>query len=382
MILRPENFLLSRTRTTQLATRYSRFVLQCYQHVHLHGDFQIFISYGNMSNHHLLLTYGFILLSNPCDAHDIVLVSRPKVPLFAMKKDLWALAELCPVFTVSLTLADPLPKSVLRYLRIQQLTESEVVPVARQQFPAVEKVSHRNELGVLRYLVEAVENMLSSFDIQLEKLEEQLAEGLYSPGGNEWMAAQVCLGEQRVLRLTKKTAENLLTEEINKGEDYLLTAKERIWTCRNCGHDVLTEESKKGRDDLSPIEESVKGPDDLSMAGGSETQVDDVLTAEESVKGPDNLSMVGGSETQVDDGLTAEESGTRSENSLTEESTEGGDGLLTAKASITRCRNCGDASVSLRKCAKCKAAWYCGRDCQVDHFPEHKAKCRALAGAA
>ena len=82
--------------------------------------------------------------------------------------------------------------------------------MALHEIDATEKISGSNEVEVLRFLVESFCSLLDSFGTQLEKLEEQLAEGVYSPGGNAWAAAHVSLGEQRVLRLARKKAEDLL----------------------------------------------------------------------------------------------------------------------------------------------------------------------------
>lgn len=46
------------------------------------------------------------------------------------------------------------------------------------------------------------------------------------------------------------------------------------------------------------------------------------------------------------------------------------------------CRNCGkdaeDTRVKLSQCARCRRVFYCSRDCQVAHFPLHKAICKAF----
>lgn len=186
-------------------------------------------------------------------------------PFFEQKHNLWVSAGLDSTSTVSLTLADPLPRSVLRYLRIQRLHESDLAMIAPHQGDvAVEKISDANEMEVLRFLVESISSLLDGFGIQLEKLEEQLAEGFYSPGGNAWSAAHVSLGEQRVLRLTKKTAEDLLAAI----------------------------ESGNGR---------------------------------------------------------------------------------------AQCAKCENVAVQLMRCGRCNKVMYCGRACQVAHYKEHKAICRALA---
>ncbi|XP_044735852.1 zinc finger MYND domain-containing protein 10 [Chrysoperla carnea] len=39
------------------------------------------------------------------------------------------------------------------------------------------------------------------------------------------------------------------------------------------------------------------------------------------------------------------------------------------------CAGCGRNG--LKKCSKCKNEWYCGRECQVNHWPQHKENCLA-----
>lgn len=39
----------------------------------------------------------------------------------------------------------------------------------------------------------------------------------------------------------------------------------------------------------------------------------------------------------------------------------------------TKCGACGEPAG--KKCSRCKAVWYCGRQCQVKHWPTHKAHC-------
>ncbi len=173
--------------------------------------FQVFINYGPVPNNRLLRLYGFVVPCNPNDSYDLVLATHPMAPFFEQKHKLWVSAGLDSTSSVSLTLADPLPSSVLRYLRIQRLNESDLaVIVPHQSDAAFEKISDSNEVEVLRFLVESISSLLDGFGTELEKLEEQLAEGFYTPEGYAWSAAHVSLGEQRVLRLTRKTAEDLL----------------------------------------------------------------------------------------------------------------------------------------------------------------------------
>ncbi len=168
--------------------------------------------------------------------------------------------------TIPLTLTDPLPESVLRYLRVQRADESGLAVVAQA---TDNKISDSNEVEILRFLVESFSYLLDGFGTPLETLEAQLAAGVYSPGGNAWAAAHVSLGEQRVLRLARTRAEEL---------------------------------------------------------------------------------------------LSAVESGSSS--------------------AVARCTNCDKASAQLMLCGRCKAAAYCGRACQVAHFKDHKATCRAAASSS
>lgn len=155
-------------------------------------------------------------------------------PFFEQKHKLWISAGLDSNSTISLTLTDPLPRSVLRYLRIQRLHESDLATIApHQSDAAVEKISNSNEVEVLRFLVESISSLLDGFRTRLEELEDSLARGIYSPGGNAWSAAHVSLGEQRVLKLTRKTAEDLLAaiESGSGNERGLLLAPAQCAKC-------------------------------------------------------------------------------------------------------------------------------------------------------
>ncbi|KAA8621954.1 Rubis-subs-bind multi-domain protein [Pyrenophora tritici-repentis] len=155
------------------------------QCAYLEVFFQVFINYGPIPNNRLLRLYGFIVPGNPNDSYDLVLVTHTMAPFFEQKHKLWLSAGLDSISTISLTLTDPLPRSVLRYLRIQRLHESDLAIIApHQSDAAVEKISDSNEVEVLQFLVESISSLLDGFGTQLEKLEEQLAEGFYSPGGN------------------------------------------------------------------------------------------------------------------------------------------------------------------------------------------------------
>lgn len=229
----------------------------------------MFIYYGPIANNRLLRLYGFVIPDNPNDNYELVLQTHAAAPFYEQKSILWELTGLDSTSTIPLTLTDPLPKKVLQYLRIQRLDEEEINAMAhRQKEKNYDMITKPNEIIVLKSLVESFSEILNSFGTQLEELEAQLASGVYSVGGNAWAAAHVSLGEQRVLRLARKRAKDMLT--------------------------------------------SVK-------SGSADTQ--------RSLLGP------------------------------------------------TRCENCGNDSVPLMACGRCRAAMYCGRACQVAHYKEHKAHC-------
>lgn len=199
---------------------------------------QVFINYGPIPNNRLSRLYGFVVPGNPNDSYDLVLSTHPMAPFFEQKHKLWIAAGLDSTSTVSLTLTDPLPRSVLRYLRIQRLNETDLAVVgAHQSDAAFEKISDSNETEVLNFLVESISALLDGFTLQLEQLEEQLEAGLYTPGENTWLAAHVSLGEQRVLRLARKTAEASLAAVVSSST---------VAQCANCNK-ILTQVMRCGR---------------------------------------------------------------------------------------------------------------------------------------
>ena len=199
----------------------------------------MFINYGSIPNNRLLRLYGFVIPGNPNDNYDLVLETQPMAPFFEQKRKLWESAGLDSTSTIPLTLTDPLPKNVLQYLRIQRSDESDLANIALQRTdPKYEKISVPNEVEVLRSLIESFCGLLDSFGTQLEKLEEQLAEGLYPSGGNAWAAAHVSLGEQRVLRLARKRAEDMLAA-VESGSGNEESSSPAPARCANCKKDSV-----------------------------------------------------------------------------------------------------------------------------------------------
>ena len=195
--------------------------------------FQIFINYGPLPNNRLLRLYGFVLSSNPNDSYDIVLSTHPTAPFWETKQKLWISAGLDSTCTISLTLTNPLPKNVLRYLRIQRLDESNLSVIQPDATDGM--INESNEVEVLQSLVDSLCVLLENFGTQLEMLEEQLAANVHPPGENAWAAAHVSLGEQRVLRLARKKAEDLLA--VAKSERGRRGDLSPLARCANC-HEI------------------------------------------------------------------------------------------------------------------------------------------------
>eukprot|EP00884_Botryococcus_braunii_P001214 jgi/Botrbrau1/11093/Bobra.0219s0004.2 len=69
---------------------------------------------------------------------------------------------------------------------------------------------------------------------------------------------------------------------------------------------------------------------------------------------------------------------------------EAGDGVHAGvktprRKKVSACATCGKAvggAVKLRECSKCRAVRYCGRDCQVAHWPVHKLVCKPKTRSA
>ncbi|KAK1249561.1 hypothetical protein MKX07_003077 [Trichoderma sp. CBMAI-0711] len=148
------------------------------------GD-QVYIYYGPIPNNRLLRLYGFVIPDNPNDSYDLVLTTHPMAPFYEQKQKLWVSAGLDSTTTVALTLTDPLPKNILRYLRIQRADVSGLAAITLQQIDGRdEKISDSNEVEILRFLEESISGLLNCFATPSEKLEEQLAEGVYPVGCN------------------------------------------------------------------------------------------------------------------------------------------------------------------------------------------------------
>lgn len=190
-----------------------------------------------MPNNRLLRLYGFTIPNNPHDSYDLVLSTHPMAPFYEQKCRFWAIAGLDTSFTAALTLQDPLPKSVLRYLRIQRGDESDIAALAMQHIDgSYGKVSDANESQVLQSLVESFDSLLQGFSEPLETLEKRLESNAGFDGYNAVAAAQVSVGEQRVLRAAKKRAQDLL-EALHGGDDRCAncaTKADKLMLCGKC----------------------------------------------------------------------------------------------------------------------------------------------------
>lgn len=48
---------------------------------------------------------------------------------------------------------------------------------------------------------------------------------------------------------------------------------------------------------------------------------------------------------------------------------------IPVKIDVAKCKQCNAELKKIRKCSNCLTALYCGRDCQIKDWPEHKSKC-------
>ncbi|KAJ7608567.1 hypothetical protein FB45DRAFT_806248 [Roridomyces roridus] len=56
--------------------------------------------------------------------------------------------------------------------------------------------------------------------------------------------------------------------------------------------------------------------------------------------------------------------------------------IRTGRQSLqTACTNCHKLKENVRRCAKCKEAWYCSKECQKQHWPAHKVFCHPVEGS-
>lgn len=169
--------------------------------------------------------------NNPHDSYDLVLSTHPSAPFYDQKQRFWAAAGLEETSTIPLTVKNPLPESVLRYLRIQRCDSGDFATVAMQQIDGkYTKLSDINETQILHFLVNSFGSLLSGFGTSLETLEKQLNDGTYAVGSNSWAAAHVSEGEQRLLKLAKTKAEGLLAAVRSGGNKNGDPSK-----CANCG---------------------------------------------------------------------------------------------------------------------------------------------------
>ncbi|KAI9333723.1 hypothetical protein BDR26DRAFT_912274 [Obelidium mucronatum] len=179
------------------------------------GD-EIFINYGPVGNTKLLRLYGFIIPNNPYNAFDLVLSTSPLAPFFKEKSEIFANANIQVDSSFPLTLETPLPATVLQYLRIQRLewTEINLVTSSTDKTKAgLSPFTARNEYEILSTLQDAFLSLLDGFAIKANNLEALIREntdGKFKVGSNAWMAATVCLEEQRILEKSLLSVQNLL----------------------------------------------------------------------------------------------------------------------------------------------------------------------------
>ncbi|KAJ1566236.1 hypothetical protein HK405_010628 [Cladochytrium tenue] len=197
------------------------------------GD-QIFINYGPVGNAKLLRLYGFVMPQNPHDTYDLVLYTDPSAPMYEAKLNFFRLVGLDAHVTIPMSLADPLPASVLQYLRIQRMSPSDVEKAvaasssADSSTPAVasRRLSAESEREILAALEDSFSELLAQFTHSADVLEARIADGTYAAGTDAFGAATVALSEQQILAAARNRVRALL----------------RLVVCACCGK---TDESAK-----------------------------------------------------------------------------------------------------------------------------------------
>jgi hypothetical protein len=151
---------------------------------------QIFINYGTISNARLCRLYGFVFEENDSNDYRLYLSTNPDSPYYEQKQMLFSKYGMEPETSFALTDRDPLPETLLQYLRIQRANEQELSILNN---PEVRKLNDRNECEVLSSLRIALEAILQEFHT-LSELKSAMQ--LDSDSRN---CAIVALGERLIL---------------------------------------------------------------------------------------------------------------------------------------------------------------------------------------
>ncbi|KAJ3141465.1 hypothetical protein HK100_006475 [Physocladia obscura] len=174
------------------------------------GD-EVFINYGKVGNTKLARLYGFVIPNNPFDSFELYLSTSPDAPYFDKKSEIFQECRIDAASSFFLTLTNPLPNTVLQYLRIQRLTWSEInVAELSKARAALDRISIRNEKECLVTLVEAFESMLEGFERKATSLEVALMQNHWQVGSEAYCAAHVALGEQLILSAALKKAKTMI----------------------------------------------------------------------------------------------------------------------------------------------------------------------------
>ncbi|KAJ3281246.1 hypothetical protein HK104_000122, partial [Borealophlyctis nickersoniae] len=178
---------------------------------------QVFINYGRVPNNRLLRLYGFVIPNNPNDTYELGLTTDPRAPLYEAKCRLFKAAGLDSSTTINLTVSDPLPLDVARYLRIQRLQPEELGTISMDKGStlASKPVSGSNEAESIGALADAFKGILNGFSEPLELLERRIADRSYR--GNKRAAAIVSIGEQKILRAALVKAEEMVAAVVCAG---------------------------------------------------------------------------------------------------------------------------------------------------------------------
>jgi hypothetical protein len=165
---------------------------------------QIFINYGTINNARLCRLYGFVFEENEWNDFELYLSTNPDSPHYLEKRSLFAKFGMEPHTSFSLTVQQPLPETVLQYMRIQRADKEELANLTTHK---IQKLTDRNEYEVLSSLKIAFEGMIQEFH-SIDDLKSAVELDSHSRN-----CAIVALGERMILEKTledvKKRLEKL-----------------------------------------------------------------------------------------------------------------------------------------------------------------------------
>ncbi|KUF82003.1 Ribosomal N-lysine methyltransferase set10 [Phytophthora nicotianae] len=186
-------------------------------HQHWNAGTQMFINYGPLSNHKLLLLYGFVIIGNPFDAVEMWLPMDEASTKFYLEKEQFLLINGLDHATNPFELvAEETNDLLLMATRIQEIdceTVEEFEILANKALDG-EMVSLENEQEALTRLIYTLEKMLETFPTSIEEDDELLEsweDDLVQQGDEQ----SDTLNHERMAVAVRRSDKYILTENIS-----------------------------------------------------------------------------------------------------------------------------------------------------------------------